>query len=339
MRTIKYIFVVGSAISLMVLAFSCKQKHFEYKEAASPLYIDPIYNGSTDPMVCYNPISGSYYMYYTSRRSNVPGLGGIESVHGSPIGMAESKDGGASWEYIGDCNIDYHPDENPTYWAPEVIFHDGLFHMYLTYVPGVFDTWAHPRDIVHLTSKNGKDFHAESVLQLSDDHVIDACIIQKPDGGWRLWYNNETDGKSIYYADSPDLYRWIDQGKVTSVSANGEGPNVFYFQGQYYMIVDEWKGLSVFLSDDLTEWTKQEGKYLVDGNDWQRRGNHADVEVVDGHAYLFYFSGWTEQDPESGEIRRKRGSAVYVAELLLDHQNKLYCDTTSPCLINLMSDK
>ena len=154
-------------VLLALAAFSCKQeKEVVYKEAASPLYIDPLYNGSTDPMVCYNPKTGTYYMYYTSRRSNVPGLGGIESVHGSPIGMAESKDGGATWEYIGDANIDYHPDENPTYWAPEVICVDGTFHMYLSYVPGIFDTWEHPRDIVHLTSDNGKDWQKQSILQL-----------------------------------------------------------------------------------------------------------------------------------------------------------------------------
>ena len=126
----------------VLLPVSCRQGtgKAEYKEAASPLFIDPVYNGSTDPMVCYNPITKTYYMYYTSRRSNVPGLGGIESVHGSPIGMAESKDGGATWEYIGNASIDYHPDENPIYWAPEVIYANGSFHMYLSYVPGIFDT-------------------------------------------------------------------------------------------------------------------------------------------------------------------------------------------------------
>lgn len=325
----------------VLLPVSCRQGtgKAEYKEAACPLFIDPVYNGSTDPMVCYNPITKTYYMYYTSRRSNVPGLGGIESVHGSPIGMAESKDGGATWEYIGNASIDYHPDENPTYWAPEVIYANGSFHMYLSYVPGIFDTWEHPRDIVHLTSQDGKDWTAKSVLRLSEKRVIDACIYKMPNGTWRLWYNNEVDGKSIYYADSKDLYNWEDKGKVTSIITNGEGPNVFCLGGVYYMIVDEWKGLSVFTSTDLTEWTKQEGRYLIDGKEGQRRGNHADVEVVDGHAYMFYFSGIRETDPETGELVRRRGSAVYVAELKTDSEGRLYCDTNEPCMINLMADK
>ena len=93
------------ALFLLVIAgsYACGTKSVpvEYKQADRPLFIDPVYNGSTDPMVCYNPTTESYYMYYTSRRSNVDGLNGIESIHGSPIGIAESKDGGATWEYIG----------------------------------------------------------------------------------------------------------------------------------------------------------------------------------------------------------------------------------------------
>ena len=308
-----------------------------YKEAANPLYIDPVYNGSTDPMVCYNPVTETYFMYYTSRRSNVDGLGGIESVHGSPIGIAESKDGGASWEYIGDAVIDYHPDENPTYWAPEVIWNEGIFHMYLTYVPGIFNDWSHPRDIVHLTSKDGVNWHTESVLDLAVRKVIDACVAPLPDGTWRMWYNNEPDGKTIFYADSPDLYNWTDKGKVTSIVTRGEGPNVFTLNGKNYMIVDEWKGLSVFTTEDFDNWTKQDGRYLVDGRDGQDRGNHADVEVVDGHAYMFYFSEIKGTDPATG--RRPRGSAVYVTELVPDGEGKLSCDTTVPCMINLTCDK
>lgn len=322
---------------LMASAISCghpASSQLTYLQADDPLFIDPVYNGSTDPMVCYNPNTRTYFMYYTSRRTNVPGLGGIESVHGSPIGIAESKDGGASWNYIGDAIIDYAPDENPTYWAPEIIYNKDRFHMFLTYVPGVFDDWDHPRDIVHLTSFDGVSWHTESVLQLAVHKVIDACVAQLPDGTWRLWYNNEPDGKTIFYADSPDLYNWTDKGKVTSIVTKGEGPNVFTLGGRNYMIVDEWKGLSVFTSPDFENWTKQEGRYLVDGQDGQRMGNHADVEVVDGHAYMFYFG----MIPQEGG-QRKMGHAVYVTELVADKDGNLSCDTTKPCMINLMADK
>ena len=341
----KHSLFLTSCILLLsaILTCSCgkKNNNVEYKTADKPLFIDPVYNGSTDPMVCFNPTSGTYYMYYTSRRSNVQGLNGIESVHGSPIGIAESKDGGATWEYIGCCNIDYHPDENPTYWAPEVIYNDGLFHMYLTYVPGIFSDWSHPRDIVHLTSKNGIDWTTESVLDLAVRKVIDACVIQLPNGKWRLWYNNETDNKSIYYAESDDLYNWTDMGKV-DIDTVGEGPNVFFWNDKYYMIVDEWKGISIFSSDDALNWTKQTSPYLVSGIDGVDGsfGNHADVEVVGNHAYMFYFSAIpAETDPETGTKKPRRGSAVYVTELKLSDDGTVTCDVTEPCLINMSYDK
>jgi len=317
-----------------------------YKLADKPLYIDPIFNGSTDPMVCYNVVTHRWYMYYTSRRSNVPGLGGIESVHGSSIGIAASDDGGATWKYIGDCNIDYHPDENPTYWAPEVIEYKGVYHMYLSYVPGIFNDWNHPRDMVHLTSKDGINWKTQSVLTLSGNRVIDACILQMPDSTWRLWYNNEIDHKSIYYADSPDLYTWTDKGKVP-IETVGEGPNVIYWHDRYYMIVDEWKGLSVFSSDDAANWTKQDD-YLIAGipvgedeaskapEENQRnvklidgtKGNHADIEISNGHAYMFYFS-------HIPSLHNMRGTVVYVQELIYHEDGTISCDPLAPCYINL----
>ena len=324
-----------------------KKDGVSYKLADRPLYIDPVYNGSTDPMVCYNKKAKKWYMYYTSRRSNVPGLNGIESVHGSPIGIATSKDG-AAWEYIGDCNIDYHPDENPTYWAPEVIEFEGTYHMYLSYVPGVFDNWQHPRDIVHLTSIDGINWTKQSILKLSSNRVIDACIKQMPDASWILWYNNEVDNKAINYAVSSDLYNWTDKGKV-EIETVGEGPNVIYWHNKYYMIVDEWKGLSVFSSDDALKWTKQD-EYLIAGIPLKQegnavateerrrqvrmvdgtRGNHADIEVANGHAYMFYFSNIPAD-------KNMRGYAVYVQDLIYNKNGTISCDPLAPCYINLNS--
>jgi hypothetical protein len=358
--------ILMAMISIITLAGSYGQslshkvasERITYRLADKPLYIDPVYNGPTDPMVCYNHNTGKWYMYYTSRRSNVRGLGGIESVHGSPIGIAASSDGGATWKYIGNCNMDYHPDENPTYWAPEVIEYKGMYHMYLTYVPGIFNDWNHPREIVHLTSKDGINWNKQSILNLAVHKVIDACILQMPDKTWRLWYNNETDGKSIYYAESPDLYNWTDKGKA-DLNVRGEGPNVFLWHGKYFMIVDEWKGLSVFRSDDALNWTKQQ-EYLVAGipvpqpetktpagenagntnnSRPQRsrvmdgtRGNHADVQVAGDHAWLFYFSNI----PDSMNMR---GYAVYVQELKYNEDGTISCNPLAPCYINLGNGK
>lgn len=321
-----------------------------YKRADFPLYIDPVYNGSSDPTVCYNSRAGKWYMYYTSRRVNAKEGTHIEKIHGSPIGIAESSDGGATWKYLGDCRIDYKPDVNPTYWAPDVFEYQGKFHMFLSYVPGIFKTWDYPRDIVYLTSDDGIDWHTVKRLDLGSKKVIDAGLIQLPDSTWRMWYKNEQEPHDIiWYADSRNLTDWQVKGSAKLGGLNGEGAYVFRWHDRYYMIVDEWKGLSVFSSDDATHWKKQE-EYLIagiplpetekpaaDNTPQQRRparyldgsrGNHAMVKIANDHAYMFYFS----EIPASME---KEGLAVYVQELIYHPDGTLTCDTQQPCYINL----
>jgi hypothetical protein len=94
---------------------------------------------------------------------------GVTWVHGSNIGMAESSDGGATWVYRGIAGISYGKDTHPddyTYGAPEVIWFKGTYHMYLSYVPGIFTDWNHPREIVHLTSNDGVKWDTVSKLDL-----------------------------------------------------------------------------------------------------------------------------------------------------------------------------
>jgi hypothetical protein len=323
-----------------------------YRLADFPLYIDPVYNGSSDPMVCFNSQTGKWYMYYTSRRLTMTGIRGIEQIHGSPIGIAESTDGGATWTYIGNCNIDYKPDPEPTYWAPEIFEFNGRYHMYLSYVPGVFDNWNHPRDIVHLTSKDGINWTTESVLDLNVQKVIDAGVFRLKDGTWRMWYKNETERKDIiWYADSRDLYNWEVKGAVPLGGIEGEGPNVIYWHDKYYLFVDEWKGISVYSSDDATRWTKQD-EYLIGGIPLETtadslnqetpnrrpryvdgsRGNHADIEVVGDKAFMFYFANIPAN-------MNQRGLAVYVQELIYKPDGTISCDPTAKCYINLNAER
>lgn len=319
-----------------------------YKLADKPLYIDPVYNGSSDPVLCFNKERGTWLMYYTSRRVNRTDLPGTQRIHGSPIGIAESKDGGATWTYIGDCNIGYKPDPETTYWAPDVLEHEGIYHMYLSYVPGIFDTWEHPRDIVHLTSEDGINWEPQSVLNLANYRkVIDAGILRLKNGTWRMWYKHEGPDNEIWYADSDDLYNWTDKGEIDLGGLHGEGPKPIYWHDKYYLIIDEWKGLSVWSSDDAVNWKRQD-EYLVSGipmetetvntaQDTPRRrpryvdgsrGNHADVVVVGDHAYLFYFGS----TPTNSE---QRGLAVYVQELIYNHDGTISCNTNAKCYINL----
>ena len=161
----------------------------QVKFADKPLFRDPVYDGAADPTVIWNRKENKWFMFYTNRRANAPGLNGVSWVHGTRIGIAESTDGGATWKYRDTCDIRYRMKDY-THWAPEVIEYKGMYHMFLSYVPGVFNDWNHPRWIIHLTSKNLINWDFKSKLELSSDRCIDACVFPMPDGKWRMYYNN-----------------------------------------------------------------------------------------------------------------------------------------------------
>jgi len=297
--------------------------------APKPLFRDPVYDGAADPTVIWNRAEKKWFMFYTNRRAKDTTIGGVAWVHSTRIGIAESKDG-ANWKYRDTADIAYRPDAGYTFWAPEVIDYKGLYHMYLTYVPGIFNDWNHPRVIIHLTSKNLLNWKYESTLKLVNEKVIDPCVMQLPDGTWRMWYNNEKDSKSIYYANSPDLYHWTDGQKAVH-DQPGEGPKVFKWKDKYWMITDVWRGLAVYSSDDMMNWTRQQGGNLLSapgkGADDGSIGDHCDVRVTPhGRAYLFYFvhPGRGAAAPKAGKYDKQR-SSLQVTELkMID--GKLTCD-------------
>jgi len=312
--------------------------------AAKPLFRDPVFDGAADPVVIWNPSVRRWWMFYTNRRANAAGLSGVAWVHGTKVGIAESADGGANWKYLGPADIELPPEiggAEPTHWAPDVItVPDGTHHMFLTVVPGVFEDWQHPRRIVHLTSTDLRKWTYVSALDLVSDRVIDAAVYPLP-GGWRMWYNNERDHKSIYYADSLDLKTWTDRGKCAGVGERpGEGPYVFRWKGAYWMLVDLWKGLGVYRSDDLLNWTAQPDNLLGTpgtGADDGVNGGHPGVVVSGDRAYLFYFThpgrGGTikPEDKPATELRR---SSIQVTELV-EKDGHLSCDRDAPVAIKL----
>jgi len=304
--------------------------------AAKPLFRDPVHDGAADPVLCWNHAEGKWLMFYTNRRANVPETSGVTWVHGTHIGIAESSDYGATWKYRGTANINYGQG-GYSYWAPELIEHDGIYHMYLTFVPGIFADWSHPRDIIHLTSKDLLNWKYESTLKLSSNRSIDACVIRLPNGTWRMWYNNEVDRKSIYYADSPDLYKWIDRGKAMG-ERPGEGPKVFHWKGRYWMIVDVWQGLGVYYSDDCLIWTRQIKNLLEEpgkGPDDKVKGGHPDVVVSNNRAFLFYFTHPGRQNnPPKSSLYEQRRSSIQVVELKYK-DGQLTCDRDKPTYIKL----
>ena len=314
--------------------------------APKPLYRDPVHDGAADPVVIWNPQGKRWWMFYTNRRANVTNEPGVAWVHGTRLGIAESTNGGASWNYAGTAEIDL-PEEyggtNVTHWAPEIFTApDGVHHMFLTVVPGIFKDWNHPRSIVQLTSRDLRQWTNAKPLKLASERVIDACVLRVGAGTnqvWRLWYNSERDRKSIYYADSSDLVNWQDQGKAVG-DQGGEGPKVFRWQNSYWMVTDVWRGLGVYRSDDALNWKRQPGGNLLEkpgmGADDQVIGGHPDVVVNGDRAFLFYFThpGRRAGVPKDHAYEQQR-SSIQVTELFY-RDGKLICDRELVTDINLL---
>lgn len=306
----------------------------EIKEPMAPLFRDPIYDGAADSTVIWNREEKSWWMVYTQRRANQD-TPYVAFGHGTDIGIASSKDG-AYWLYRGTLQgLEFERGRN-SFWAPEVIWHDGLYHMYVSYVPGVPSDWNATRDIVHMTSENLWDWNYQSKLPLSSNRVIDACVFRLPSGKWRLWYKDEVNDSYTYAADSNDLYTWNVVGPVIT-DCKHEGPNVFEWRGSYWMITDPWCGLGVYKSEDLENWTRQEKNILSEPGSRPEDGaigQHADVLVQGDDAYVFYFTHPQSDVPVEGPIPNvipyaRRRSAIQVAKLELE-EDKVVCYRDKP---------
>ena len=296
----------------------------------APLFRDPIYDGAADPTIIWNPFEKAWWIFYTNRRAFSPGIG-VGYMHGCDIGIASSADGGKTWVYRGIAKgLEYEKGRN-TYWAPEILEHEGVFHMYVSYVKGIPFSWDYPRSILHYTSKNLWEWKFESVLQLSGDRAIDACVIRMHDGNWKMWYKNETNQSFTYTAYSEDLYYWTN-GEAEITDCPHEGPNVFWFKEKYWMITDIWEGLGVYVSQNAKDWKRCPNILEEPGNrqDDGTIGNHADVLVYNDHAYIFYFthpevSSIQRKDPEFIWEYRHRRTSLQVAELIYEN-GILICD-------------
>jgi len=287
----------------------------------APLFRDPIYDGAADPVLVWNREEREWWIVYTNRRASSEGPG-VAWVHGTDLGIASSSDGGETWTYRGTLEgLEFEKGRN-TFWAPEIFWHDGLYHMYASYIQGVPSEWAgHKRRIVHYTSENLWNWTFQSLLKLSSDYVIDACVHSMPDGRWRMWYKDEAADSATYAADSDDLYQWEPAGPVLTHKPH-EGANVFFWKDTYWLIIDEWSGLAVYRSENGEDWERN-GKVLQEPGtreDDQTIGLHADIHVNGGHAYIFYFT-----HPDRDEDPHAKRSSLQAAELKVEN-GLLICD-------------
>ncbi len=297
-----------------------------YDAVPAPLFRDPIYDSPTDPVVIWNRNEKMWWMFYTQRRATDITIG-YSSIHGTKIGIASSRNGN-KWLYRGTLdNLDFEPGHN-TFWAPEVIFANKKYHMYVSYITGIPTDWDYPRDIVHYTSENMWDWKCQGKLKLSSSRVIDACVYEIESGVYKMWYKDEENNCYSYAALSRDLFSWEVIGPEIH-DCEHEGPNVFEFGGKKWMITDCWDGLAVYESDDFYNWKRQAENILKNPGvrNWDEdKGNHADILVHNQRAFIFYFSRpHLSGTFEDSEYYLKNRNAIQVAELEMQ-DGKIICN-------------
>lgn len=258
--------------------------------APAPLFRDPVTDGAADPVVIWNREEKSWWMLYTQRRANVESAD-VAYCYGTSIGIASTKDNGQTWVYRGNLNLDFDKGVN-TFWAPDIVYNNGEYHLFVVYIEGVRNHWGGKARMAHYTAKNLWDWKFNSFLKLTSENVIDASLFKMPDGGWRMWYKDETKGSAIMMAEGKDLYEWTINTKPAISGTAQEGPKIFFFGEYFWMLTDEWHGMRVYRSKDCSIWEKQ-GTILEDAS--QRvedtpSGAHGDVIVVNSKAYIFYFT-------------------------------------------------
>ncbi len=281
-----------------------------------PLFRDPVHDGAADPSIVWDAARREWLIFYTNRRANLATAArdDVRWVHGTHIGIASSEDG-ARWRYRGVADIP-RLCTGPTLWAPEIRRFGGLYHMWLTVVPGIFSSWNAPRRIVHLTSRDLRAWRCGKPLDLGSDRVIDASVAEVRPGLFRLWYKDERDGSRIRWADSSDLESWRVRG--TAIETPGEAPKVFRWRGRWWMISDAWKGLLVARSDDASSWTRQPGYLLGEAGRSltdRAKGQHPEVIVSGNRAWLIYFVHQSGEPQAAANPAWGARSVLQVAEL------------------------
>ena len=285
------------------------------------MFRDPIFDGAADPTVIWNEQERQWWMVYTQRRTTCRSPG-VAWVHATDLGVASSPDG-HDWLYRGTLEgLHFEPGRN-TWWAPELIFADGVYHLYPSYIQGVPDTWNRPRRIVHYTSRDLWHWQYEGALSLSSDRVIDACVARISPELWRMWYKDEKDNSYSHYADSPDLFHWEERGRAVTLDCHEGAERVSAWRGA---------GGTSGISGTARRCSAATTAFLgsIAAASWGIRAAapltrpsavHADVVVQGEEAYLFYFTHLTDSpDIHDGT---ERPTSIQVARLTSDGENAL----------------
>jgi sucrose-6-phosphate hydrolase SacC (GH32 family) len=152
--------------------------------APAPLFRDPITDGAADPVLIWNRQEKKWWMLYSQRRANTEAAD-VAFCYGTDIGIASAEDHGKSWVYRGTLDLEFEKGRN-TFWAPDIVYQDGVYHMFVVYIQGVRIHWGGRARMAHYTSKNLWDWKFTGFLKLSSEAVIDASLFKADDGIWHM---------------------------------------------------------------------------------------------------------------------------------------------------------
>ncbi len=312
---------------------------FNIAQAPAPLFRDPVFDGAADPTVIWNEQTKEWLVYYTARRASLE-LKNVAYCYGTAIGIAASADFGKTWYYKGTAQLAQPDTGLNSFWAPQVFQNPGdkMYHMMVTYIKGVYENWGGQSQVFHYISRDLVNWKWLNPTGLSG--FIDASVFRMPDNTWKLWYSKGV----TYSATSKDLITWKANDVAEVKNRGHEGPVVFYFDKSYWMITDptydDYTGLDVFRSSDATHWEYNNTILNTPGvrPDDIDQGRHADVKVVNGKMYIFYFThpgrvypNEKAEDPDKNRWRYRR-SSLQVAELELKN-GKMICDRNKYALL------
>ncbi|MBR3702109.1 MAG: glycosyl hydrolase [Alistipes sp.] len=280
---------MGRALLLLCVAFFYATNIFA-QTAPAPLYRDPMTDGAADPVLIWNKNEKNWWMLYTQRRANSESEN-VAYCYATDIGIASSSDNGQTWVYRGTLDLKIDKGRN-SFWAPDVVYHKGKYHLFVAYIVGVYPNWGGVKRMAHFVSKDMWDWKLSDLQELNSWSVIDAGLCKGDDDVWRMWYKDESRGEITMVAKSKNLKKWMLRDEPAIDREPHEGVNVFRYGDYYWMLLDEWHGMRVYRSNDLEKWEKQ--GLILDKPSLRREdkpsGAHGDVVMLGDKAYVFYFT-------------------------------------------------
>ena len=280
---------------------------------------DPTWHGAADSCPCWNVQAGRVFVYYTTRRAGLTTGKAVEWMFGSSIGIASTSDG-FDWKYEGiargDAQLSDAETDKITWWAPHVFRDGGTYHMYVTFVDGIYDDWTGKAFIKHFTSTDGLRWTYQDIVDTGDARCIDPCVMRINDRWW-MWFKDPKPGATIWTASSSDLKTWKLEGSaLTPQPPEGyEAPFVFEWRGDYWLIVDTTRnGCDVYKSK-----TAANGSWQPAGHLW---GGHMGVMTVGDKRYLTRHRGLEKWEKPAVE-RAGQQTLLDIGELDIDERGEL----------------